>query len=110
MFNDLMDNIEWFFNLHDNDKDGYLTKDGLLSLSESLLVSDTLSAVNQCSQKLSVQFIFRYEVGDAYLGAVSRFMTNAFEYGDALVPRADGEKEDSIPQVGNNQPYLNLAT
>ena len=39
MFNDLMDNIEWFFNLHDNDKDGSLTKDEVLKLSESLLVS-----------------------------------------------------------------------
>lgn len=39
MFNDLMDNIEWFFNLHDKDKDGSLTKDELLQLSESLLVS-----------------------------------------------------------------------
>lgn len=39
MFNDLMENIEWFFNLHDNDKDGSLTKDELLKLSESLLVS-----------------------------------------------------------------------
>ena len=38
MFNDLMENIEWFFNLHDNDKDGSLTKDELLKLSESLLV------------------------------------------------------------------------
>lgn len=41
MFNDLMDNIEWFFNLHDNDKDKSLTKDELLKLSESLLVSDS---------------------------------------------------------------------
>lgn len=39
VFNDLMENIEWFFNLHDNDKDGSLTKDELLKLSESLLVS-----------------------------------------------------------------------
>ncbi|KAH8116325.1 TBC-domain-containing protein [Phellopilus nigrolimitatus] len=92
MFNDLMDNIEWFFNLHDNDKDGSLTKDELLKLSESLL------------------FIFRFEVGDAYLGAVSRFMTNAFEYGDALLPRAEGEEDPAGPQIGNNQPYLNLAT
>ena len=38
MFDDLMENIEWFFNLHDNDKDGSLTKDELLKLSESLLV------------------------------------------------------------------------
>ena len=38
MFNDLMDNIEWFFNLHDKDKDGYITRDEVLTLSESLLV------------------------------------------------------------------------
>lgn len=41
MFNDLMDNIEWFFNLHDKNKDGYLTKDEVLTLSESFLVSLT---------------------------------------------------------------------
>ena len=54
------------------------------------------------------QFIFRYEIGDAYLGAVSRFMTNAFEYGDALLP----QPEDSEPPAaaGSNTPYLNLAT
>lgn len=39
MFNDLMANIEWFFTLHDKDKDGSITKDEVLQLSESLLVS-----------------------------------------------------------------------
>lgn len=38
MFNGLMENIEWFFNLQDKDKDGSLTKDELLKVSESLLV------------------------------------------------------------------------
>lgn len=42
MFNDLMENIEWFFNLHDKDKDGSLTKDELLKVSESLLVRANL--------------------------------------------------------------------
>ncbi|KAI8968116.1 TBC-domain-containing protein [Trametes punicea] len=93
MFNDLMENIEWFFNLHDKNKDGYLTKDEVLTLSESLL------------------FIFRHEIGDAYLGAVSRFMSNAFEYGDALLPRPDGaDPESEPPQIESNQPYMNLAT
>ncbi|KAK2463836.1 hypothetical protein APHAL10511_004141 [Amanita phalloides] len=90
MFNDLMDNIEWFFHLHDKNKDGHLTKDEVLTLSESLL------------------FIFRYEVGDAYLGAVSRFMSNAFEYGDALLPQPD--QGGSPSPIEPNQPYLNLAT
>ncbi|CAK5268073.1 unnamed protein product [Mycena citricolor] len=98
MFNDLMENIEWFFNIHDKNKDGYLTKDEVLTLSETLL------------------FIFRYEVGDAYLGAVSRFMTNAFEYGDALMPEPEGEPiineqgGETPPAMPTNQPYLNLAT
>ena len=38
ILNDLMDNIEWFFNLHDKNKDGFLTKDEVLTISESLLV------------------------------------------------------------------------
>ncbi|EKM50087.1 uncharacterized protein PHACADRAFT_105336 [Phanerochaete carnosa HHB-10118-sp] len=94
MFNDLMENIEWFFNLHDKNKDGYLTKDEVLTLSESLL------------------FIFRFEIGDAYLGAVSRFMSNAFEYGDALLPRSEGADGDdeTPPHIESNQPYINLAT
>lgn len=38
IFSDLMEAIEWFFTLHDKDKDGFLTKDEVLQLSESLLV------------------------------------------------------------------------
>jgi hypothetical protein len=47
-----------------------------------------------------------------YLGAVSRFMSNAFEYGDALLPRPEGaDEDDSVTlQVESNQPYLSLAT
>ncbi|KAI0032681.1 TBC-domain-containing protein [Vararia minispora EC-137] len=90
MFNGLMESIEWFFNLHDKNKDGYLTKDEVLTLSESLL------------------FIFRFEIGDAYLGAISRFMSNAFEYGDALLPPAAEDFPET--QIESNQPYLNLAT
>jgi TBC1 domain family member 8/9 len=49
-----------------------------------------------------------------YLGAISRFMSNAFEYGDALLPRpegAGGDDDDDAPlQVESNQPYLSLAT
>ncbi|KAG8995847.1 hypothetical protein FRB94_008735 [Tulasnella sp. JGI-2019a] len=95
MFNDLMSNIEWLFNLHDKDRDGYLTKDEVLQLSESLL------------------FIFRSERGDAYLAAVSRFMTNAFEYGDSQ--SEDQNKRDeaegrALSTSQSNLPYLNLPT
>lgn len=43
MYNDLMGNIEWFFTLHDKDRDGSLTKDEVLQLSESLLVSGSFA-------------------------------------------------------------------
>src|SRR5262245_47311121 len=114
MFNDLMENIEWFFNLHDKNKDGFLTKDEVLTLSESLLVRLWLMVDE--ARLISFQFIFRYEIGDAYLGAVSRFMTNAFEYGDALFnpsesrPATVGAKTAPPSGIETNVPYLNLAT
>jgi len=39
-------------------------------------------------------------------------MSNAFEYGDALLPRPEGaDGEDSpVPQIEPNQPYISLAT
>ena len=39
-------------------------------------------------------------------------MSNAFEYGDALLPQSEGaDGEDSPPpQIESNQPYLSLAT
>ena len=63
MFNDLMENIEWFFNLHDKNRDGHLTKDEVLTLSESLLVSFvhcTLSTViNDLSANSSLSSALR---------------------------------------------------
>ncbi|EFP78070.2 uncharacterized protein PGTG_04026 [Puccinia graminis f. sp. tritici CRL 75-36-700-3] len=75
MFNDLMANMQTFFSLHDGDKDGYLTKDEVLQLSESLL------------------FIFRNEPGDHYLAAVSKLMQNSFEYADAMQKESLTKKE-----------------
>jgi hypothetical protein len=41
-------------------------------------------------------------------------MTNAFEYGDALLPQpeatAEADGETTLPPIASNQPYLNLAT
>lgn len=76
MFNDLMANMQAFFNLHDGDKDGYLTKDEVLQLSESLL------------------FIFRNEPGDHYLAAVSKLMQNSFEYADAMQKGSLNNKQE----------------
>ena len=40
-------------------------------------------------------------------------MTNAFEYGDALLPREEGANDSEplpSPTIASNLPYLNLAT
>lgn len=41
-------------------------------------------------------------------------MSNAFEYGDALLPETTSggspDSDSTQPQIGSNQPYLNLAT
>jgi len=54
IFSDLMEAIEWFFSLHDKDKDGFLTKDEVLQLSESLLVC--LSTTANISSLTSMAF------------------------------------------------------
>ena len=59
---------------------------------------------------LGIKFIFRFEIGDAYLGAISRFMSNAFEYGDALMPQPEKSDDSFQSPIESNQPYLNLAT
>ncbi|EIW71253.1 hypothetical protein TREMEDRAFT_71100 [Tremella mesenterica DSM 1558] len=111
MTSGLMESIEWFFNLHDKNKDGYLTKDEVIQLSESLL------------------FIFRNEPGDVYLAAVSKFILNAYEFGDATAPQESLPSPDDVKPINgeavtasharersnstagpHNLPYLNLAT
>jgi len=44
LYNDLMSNLAWLFAVHDKDHDGYLTKDEVLQVSESLLVSSQLDS------------------------------------------------------------------
>ena len=66
------------------------------------------------------QFIFRNEPGDIYLAAVSKFILNAYEFGDATAPEpvepvdingsaetASAARERSNSVAGpHNQPYL----
>ncbi|KAF8675664.1 hypothetical protein RHS04_06641 [Rhizoctonia solani] len=89
---------------------------GALSLQDLVLGLDEvmhndLMGNIQVERTWNWDFIFRNEPGDAYLGAVSRFMTNAFEFGDALLPTPLGTEDGAgAPTVAANVPYLNLAT
>jgi hypothetical protein len=68
-----------------------------------------------------MQFIFRNEPGDIYLAAVSKFILNAYDFGDAAAPNAspppplingDGDTASSARERSNssatphNLPYL----
>ncbi|CAG8768677.1 12225_t:CDS:1, partial [Racocetra fulgida] len=78
-FGDMMSRIKLFFNLHDGDQDGYLLKEEILQLSESLL------------------FIFRFRQDDGHLSSVSNFIKNAFEYSDLSIEQKDlKEKVESV--------------
>ncbi|KAM0793168.1 hypothetical protein ACM66B_000642 [Microbotryomycetes sp. NB124-2] len=108
LFNDLMSNIAWFFAVHDSDGDGYLTKDEVLQVSESLL------------------YIFRNEPGDRYLGSVSNLLQNLFEYAESTKPEENPPLDVNLarspdPDTGRprgrtivaedpDRPYLALAT
>lgn len=101
---------------HDKDKDGYLTKDEVIQLSESLLVSTTailpIVVADFCHQ-----FIFRNEPGDAYLASVSKFILNAFDFADAVSPEPEPEKvadllgahDDELPATQNRERAASLS-
>lgn len=76
---DLMTCMEFFFEMHDLNKDGTLSRDEILGMSESLL------------------FIFRFDDGDAYLGAISNFIRNAFEFAEKIdaVKKTEASSEET---------------
>lgn len=47
---------------------------------------------------LRIQFIFRNEPGDAYLAAVSKFILNAFDFGDATAPESSLQPDEAPPE------------
>ncbi|WFD31630.1 hypothetical protein MSPP1_002669 [Malassezia sp. CBS 17886] len=75
---DVHGTVAWFFRVHANGK-AHLTKNEVLSLSESLL------------------FMFRNEPGDEYLGAISKLIGRAFEEGGAAGGEAGDERQDARP-------------
>ncbi|KAF9336839.1 hypothetical protein BG006_007210 [Podila minutissima] len=77
---DLMTRMQLFFDMHDLNKDGTLSRDEILGMSESLL------------------FIFRFDDGDSYLGAVSNFIRNAFEFAEK-VDAVKKAEEDAVTEA-----------
>ncbi|KAF9358697.1 hypothetical protein BGX26_001133 [Mortierella sp. AD094] len=88
---DLMTRMQLFFDMHDLNKDGTLSRDEILGMSESLL------------------FIFRFDDGDTYLGAISNFIRNAFEFAEKvdtsrnLPSGVSKENEDGLIELSDSK-------
>ncbi|GJJ73798.1 TBC1 domain family member 8/9 [Entomortierella parvispora] len=80
---DLMTRMQLFFDMHDLNKDGTLSRDEILGMSESLL------------------FIFRFDDGDSYLSAISNFIRNAFEFAEKVESPKKGSDEEALIDLGN---------
>ncbi|RUP44863.1 hypothetical protein BC936DRAFT_148927 [Jimgerdemannia flammicorona] len=79
---DLMSRIELFFNLHDTDKDGFMSKEDIVRMSETFL------------------FLFRHDDDvDRHLAAVSTFIKNAFEYSEKV--EQSKEEEQIVPVLSS---------
>ncbi|GAA5832894.1 hypothetical protein JCM11251_000520 [Rhodosporidiobolus azoricus] len=91
LYNEIVANVAWLFTLYDSNRDGYLTKDEILQVSEALL------------------FIFRNEPGDRYLGSISNLLQNLFEFAESTKPDLP-PADPSNPDSELLQPFLSLAT
>ncbi|KAJ3114339.1 hypothetical protein HK100_001690, partial [Physocladia obscura] len=91
---DMMERIDFFFTIHDDDKDGFLNKEEVIQVYESLF------------------FLLRKEEGDKYLNSVSTLLQRAFEIASrnsAAVEEtakaaniADSEKSDVLVAEESN--------
>ncbi|KAI9141144.1 rab-GTPase-TBC domain-containing protein [Paraphysoderma sedebokerense] len=75
LFTDMLGRMQLFFNWHDSNGDGYLTKDEVLNLSETFL------------------FIFRHHTDDKYLSSVSNYLKMAFQ----MIETGDVRSTKDVP-------------
>ncbi len=104
---DIMGAINYFFELHDDDDDGRVDRDGILRMSETLLflsrrgLEGTLSPENQAALEAannvadsahsgsSSPLPMEMTVNEQFLGSVSAFIRRCFEYADPDHPQDD---------------------
>lgn len=99
---DIMSNIEYFFDLYDDDKDGKVDREGILRMSEALLFLSRRGLGAEMSPNPSVMDLQPNGTGETkrenkdelFLSAVSEFIRRCFEYADPDHPaNADLDKE-----------------
>ncbi|CAG8666734.1 21262_t:CDS:2, partial [Dentiscutata erythropus] len=89
-FGDILSRIELFFNLHDTNKDGFLSREEILQMSESFL------------------FIFRFRKDDENLGSVSNFTKIAFIRSYSSEKSLDSNNSDTSSTEDDDDTVLAL--
>ncbi|KAJ4298660.1 GTPase activating protein (GAP) [Collariella sp. IMI 366227] len=114
---DIMGTINYFFELHDDDGDGKVDREGILRMSEALLflsrrgLEGTLSPSNS-SLTLSADGVNGAQndvpglsASERFLGSVSAFIRRCFEYADPDHPH---NQESAVHEVGQKLGSVSL--
>lgn len=99
---DLMNTISYFFSLYDDDKDGKVSREGILRMSEALLfltrrglegdftlIGSSDSGMDESVEDIafSTQTANGSKLGEKFLNSVSAFIRRCFEYADPDHPQ-----------------------
>ncbi|PWY72934.1 TBC-domain-containing protein [Aspergillus heteromorphus CBS 117.55] len=110
---DIMNNIQYFFDLYDDNGVGMVDREGILRMSEALLFLSRRGFDGTITPTQSVEDIRANEneqdklsTYERFLGSVSSFIRRCFEYADPSHPEsraAEGQKEtdDAADKLGS---------
>lgn len=97
---DIMGSINYFFELHDDDGDGKVDREGILRMSEALLFlsrrglegtlspsNSTLALSGEGAVAPGHEDVLGQPVSERFLGSVSAFIRRCFEYADPDHPK-----------------------
>ncbi|KAF2139153.1 uncharacterized protein K452DRAFT_360858 [Aplosporella prunicola CBS 121167] len=108
---DIMANIEYFFDLYDDDGDGKVDREGILRISEALLFLSRRGLNNNSSpttsisdlQSVAIDTESRKENSDeAILNSISAFIRRCFEYADPDHEINRSQQEARVKEATNN--------
>ena len=108
---DIMGTINYFFELHDDDKDGKVDREGILRMSEALLflsrrgLEGTLSPSNSTLTLSNTgdgaqNDVPGQTINERFLGSVSAFIRRCFEYADPDHPSYQAASIQKAPTGG----------
>ena len=109
---DIMNNINYFFNLYDENGDGCVDREGILKISEALLFLSRRGFEGYITPTESIEEpngVYdssgmsgsKLSVDERFLGSVSAFIRRCFEYADPTRPESErpGSTEEMINET-----------